>query len=86
MDKISPDQNRIPEGNPQQCGLRKEAVLQPSGPEQAFKGLDVAKRYCRRDSIGDSFLQSLWDCLAVFILFLNPRSPPGHSTYPRTGP
>ena len=36
-------------------GLHKGAVLQPPGLGRAFKGLGVAKRYCRRDSIGDSF-------------------------------
>ena len=35
----------------------KQAVLQPSGPGRAFKGLDSAKRYCRRNSIGDRFSQ-----------------------------
>ena len=29
--------------------------------------------------MGNSFVQSLWGRLAVFILFLNPRSPPGQS-------
>ena len=65
-----PDQNRIPEGNPQQCGLHKGAVLQPSGPEQAFKGLDVAKWYCRRDSIGNSFVQ----CLGAPTQYIGSRS------------
>ena len=37
--------------------LHKGAILQPPGPGRAFKGLGVAKRYCRRDSIGDSFVQ-----------------------------
>ena len=40
------------------CGpLHKGAVLQPSGSGRAFKGLGVAKRYCRRNSLGDTFMQ-----------------------------
>ena len=38
-------------------GLRKGAVSQHPGPRQGFKSLGVAKRYCRRDSIGDNFVQ-----------------------------
>ena len=37
--------------------LHKGAVLQPSWPGQAVKGLGIAKRYCRIDSIGDRFMQ-----------------------------
>ena len=37
--------------------LRKGAVLQYPGVQRAFKGLGVAKRYCRRDLIGDTFVQ-----------------------------
>ena len=37
--------------------LHKGAGLQPSGTGRAFKGLGVAKWYCRRDSIGDTFVQ-----------------------------
>ena len=37
--------------------LHKRAVSQRPDSELVFKGLGVAKRYCRRDSIGDSFLQ-----------------------------
>ena len=29
--------------------------MQLSGPRRAFKRLDVAKWYCKRDSIGDTF-------------------------------
>ena len=39
-------------------GLHKGAVLQQSGPGRVFKGLGVAKRYCGRGSIGDSFVQT----------------------------
>ena len=38
-------------------GLRKGAVLQHPGHGRAFKGLGVAKRYCRRDSICDTFVK-----------------------------
>ena len=37
-------------------GLQKRAVSQRPDTELFLKGLGVAKRYCRRDSIGDSFL------------------------------
>ena len=37
--------------------MHKGAILQPARPGRAFKGLGVAKRYCRRDSIGDNFVQ-----------------------------
>ena len=37
--------------------LHKRAVLQPSRSGRVFKGLGVAKRYCGRGSIGDSFVQ-----------------------------
>ena len=40
-----------------ECKLHKRAVAQRPDSELVFKGLGVAKRYCRRDSIGDSFLQ-----------------------------
>ena len=40
-----------------ECKLHKRAVSQRPDTELVFKGLGVAKRYCRRDSIGDSFLQ-----------------------------
>ena len=40
-----------------ECKLHKRAVSQRPDSELVFKGLGVAKRYCRRDSIGDSFLQ-----------------------------
>ena len=39
------------------ASLHKGAVAQRPDSELVFKGLGVAKRYCRRDSIGDSFLQ-----------------------------
>ena len=32
--------------------------MQQSGPGRVFKGLGVAKRYCGRGSIGDSFVQT----------------------------
>ena len=35
--------------------LHKGAILQPSGPGRAFKGLGVAKWYCSMDSIGNGF-------------------------------
>ena len=38
-------------------GLRKGAILQPARPGRAFKGLGDAKRYCRKDLIGDNFAQ-----------------------------
>ena len=44
-------------GKPDGMGLRKGAILQPARPGRAFKGLGSAKRYCRKDSIGDSFVQ-----------------------------
>ena len=31
--------------------------MQPSGPGRVFKGLGVAKRYCSRDSIGNTFVR-----------------------------
>ena len=40
-----------------ECSLHKRVVAQRPDSELVFKGLGVAKRYCRRDSIGDSFLQ-----------------------------
>ena len=40
-----------------ECKLHKRAVSQRPDTELVFKGLGVAKRNCRRDSIGDSFLQ-----------------------------
>ena len=36
-------------------GLHKGAVLQPFDHGRVFKGLGIAKRYCRMDSIGDMF-------------------------------
>ena len=39
------------------AALRKGAILQRSGAQRVFKGLGVAKRYCRRDSIGNSFVR-----------------------------
>ena len=33
--------------------------MQPYGPGQSFKGLGVAKRYCRIDLIGDTFVQDI---------------------------
>ena len=42
---------------PQRPGVaQRSAILQPFSPGRAFKGLGVAKRYCRRDSIGDRFM------------------------------
>ena len=43
--------------------LHKGAVLQPPGPGRAFKGLGVAKRYCRRKVNGDRFPHGLRDTL-----------------------
>ena len=40
-----------------ECSLHKGVVSQRPDSELVFKGLGVAKRNCRRDSIGDSFLQ-----------------------------
>ena len=37
--------------------LHKGGISQSPGPGRAFKGLGVAKRYCRMDSIGDRFFQ-----------------------------
>ena len=54
MDKINRIQKPgIAEGNPRRFGLHKGAVLQHPGLERAFKGLGVAKRYCRRNVNGD---------------------------------
>ena len=39
--------SRAGEGKLRRAGLRKGTVLQPSGPRRVFKGLGVAKRYCR---------------------------------------
>ena len=57
MDKSTGSEPRNAEGNPQREGLHKRGVLQHPGPGRAFKGLEVAERYCRRDSIGDRFSQ-----------------------------
>ena len=57
MEQNQTEQNRTTEGNYYQEDLHKGAVLQHPGPGRTFKGLGVAKRYCRRDSIGDSFVQ-----------------------------
>ena len=46
--------------------LHKGAVLQHPGPGRAFKGLGGAKRYCRRDSIGDRFAQGAMTKYWVF--------------------
>ena len=35
----------------------KERFRNPPDPGRRFKGLGVAKRYCRMDSIGDNFVQ-----------------------------
>ena len=51
-----PRRRRSP-GTPRRTALHKGAVLQLSGPGRAFKGLGVAKRYCRMDSIGDTLTQ-----------------------------
>ena len=40
--------------------------MQPPNPGQAFKGLGVAKRYCRRNSIGDNFVQGAMTKYWVF--------------------
>ena len=37
--------------------LHKGTVLQPSGPRRVFKGLGVAKRYCKINVISDTFMQ-----------------------------
>ena len=52
-----PEQNRGKTTTNNEKRLRKGAVLQPPGPERAFKGLEIAKRYCRGDSIGDTVVQ-----------------------------
>ena len=44
-------------GATNQSSLHKEAVVQRCNPGPVFKGLDVAQRYCRRDSIGDTVVQ-----------------------------
>ena len=44
-------------GNPQRESLHKGAVLQQFAARRGFKGWGVAKRYCRRDPFGDSFVQ-----------------------------
>ena len=37
---------------------QSRSFVQSSDFRRAFKSLDVAKQYCRRDSIGDSFAQA----------------------------
>ena len=56
MDKTNQTKTGPQKGTPSGKGLRKGAVPQHPGPGRAFQGLGVAKRYCRRDSIGDSFV------------------------------
>ena len=56
MDKINRNKNQTTKGNSQRERLHKGTVLQPPNPGQAFTGLGVAKRYCRRNS-GDRFMQ-----------------------------
>ena len=46
--------------------IAKGAILQPSGPGWTFKGLGVAKRYCRDNLVGDIFVQPVF-----FPLFLD---------------
>ena len=53
-------------GKPDGMGLRKGAILQPARPGRAFKGLGGAKRYCRKDSIGDNFAQGAMTKYWVF--------------------
>ena len=57
MDKSTgskPDpRRRSPSGK----GCTKERFCNTPAFGRAFKGLGVAKRYCRRDSISDSFVQ-----------------------------
>ena len=38
-------------------GCTKERFLQRSGPGRVFKGLGVAKRYCKTNVISDTFMQ-----------------------------
>ena len=57
MDKINRIQNRKKTTTNNEERLRKGAILQPARPGRAFKGLGSATRYCRKDSIGDSFVQ-----------------------------
>ena len=42
---------------PSDGGVHKGAISQSSGLGRAFKGLGVAKRYCSRDSIGNTFVR-----------------------------
>ena len=44
-------------GNCNGGGLHKGTVLQRSGPGRVFKGLGVAKRYCKTNVISDTFMQ-----------------------------
>ena len=53
MDKI----NRTKTDPEQDNHLHKGAILQPFDHGRVFKGLGIAKWYCRRDLIGDSFVQ-----------------------------
>ena len=53
-------------GKPDGMGLRKGAILQPARPGRAFKGLGGAKRYCRKDAIGDNFTQGAMTKYWVF--------------------
>ena len=83
MDKIDRIKNRNTEGNYHRDGLRtKQAVLQPSGPGRAFKGLDSAKRYCRKNSIGDRFSQGWSHPLGL----ISQADAPSFGSDPFTGP
>ena len=63
MDKSTGTKTKVKKGTIIQWNeLHKGAVVQHSDPGRAFKGLGVAKRYCRRDSISDSFVQR-WSVL-----------------------
>ena len=46
-------------GESARARLHKRAVSQHPGPGRAFKGLEVAKRYCRRKANGDGFPHGL---------------------------
>ena len=49
--------NRTTKGKTRRDGLAQRSGFATPEPRQGFKSLGVAKRYCRRDSIGDNFVQ-----------------------------
>ena len=60
----------------QGTGLHKGAITQLPSSGRDFKGLGVAKRYCRMDSSGNSFVQC---CLEIRIEPGSQVKQPAHS-------